>query len=420
MPIRRREFSNKATGVTEFKFWDSNGNLVTDGETQTQPFGQSGFITDTVTPNWKSRMSNGEIINNHLYSWKTLRETSNGAFEYVHPDTSHWRFSGTDTLGTFGSPFVNPVLDATQGDASLVGIDNEFLRNSAAQKALGHIASPDTLVGVTVAELHKTIGMIIGTTGGLAKAISSLLTGSPKKAVLQALLGSAYKDTKRNKSAWSGLKDVSGKWLEVRYGWTPMLYDLEGTLSALNAIHYPRFTARGLSKASGDHVTTGSFPIDTGASSLDWEVTQSFDHSARAYALYTVDENWFRAHKLGALCTFQTAWELVPFSFVIDWFVDIGQWLQAIEPRAGIKILSTGVVLRTDYERVARVKSTSSGAGYQVVGLSGLQSRYINSSVTRTPGFPLGVYRPLIDVKINVKRAIDSIALLVRQASKVR
>jgi hypothetical protein len=34
----------------------------------------------------------------------------------------------------------------------------------------------------------------------------------------------------------------------------------------------------------------------------------------------------------------QTLWELTPYSFVVDWFVNVGDWLQAVTPVPGLEI----------------------------------------------------------------------------------
>jgi len=48
-----------------------------------------------------------------------------------------------------------------------------------------------------------------------------------------------------------------------------------------------------------------------------------------------------------------TAWELIPFSFVVDWFVNFGDYIQALTPKLGIKGLSswTTVIKETKVTR---------------------------------------------------------------------
>jgi len=406
-----------AVGVRNSTYFEANGSIRESTNSNQQWFGESGSIKDFVTPNFKALVRSGKIVNNPLEQLSTLRQLVTTTWQSTHPDGSKWVFSGTDSLGSW-NPFTQPSADAYFGTPSEVGIDDNQLSNLASLNALANVSSASTLVGVTVVEARKTIGTILGTAGGLAKGIQSLLQGSSKKAVLQALLGSAYKEQRRHNSKWAA-KSVAKKWLEVRYGWVPMLYDLEGTLAALNAIHYPRFTARGYANKDGSTTTLGNTSVDPfWGHTFDWKATQTYDSKARAYVLYSVDENWFRAHKLGALCTLQTAWELVPFSFVVDWFVDIGQWLQAIEPRAGIKTLSTGVAVRNVYKRTSLVTAVHATGG-ALIGLVGLNDLYQTKRTSRVTELSLAL-RPYFDVKINVKRAIDSIALFVQQASKAR
>lgn len=71
-----------------------------------------------------------------------------------------------------------------------------------------------------------------------------------------------------------------------------------------------------------------------------------------------------------------TAWELTKYSFVIDWFVDIGQWLQAISPVVGYNQL--GVSLSWTVQTTDHEKST-------VVGQSGwtLDAGMMDRKITR-------------------------------------
>jgi hypothetical protein len=46
-------------------------------------------------------------------------------------------------------------------------------------------------------------------------------------------------------------------------------------------------------------------------------------------------------------------WEAIPFSFVADWVINLGDWIRAVTPKAGVKILATGVtVKKRTYQRV--------------------------------------------------------------------
>jgi hypothetical protein len=408
-----------ATAVRQRDLYAADGSLTSS--TTDNPFGnfgETGFMIDHVTPGYKRLSNSGSIINSPMFRSVCVRSLPNQLAKIMNSNGTRWEWSGTNT-GFTANPFIQPAADHFMGNALDAGVDAGRALNSALLKAFANVSKADTLILVTAAEAHKTIGTIIGTAGGLMGGIKSLMQGSPKKAVLKALLGQSYKEQKRHGKAW-GSKSLAKKWLEVRYGWVPMLYDLEGSLAALNRIRYPRFTARGFSRETGVKTTTGNTSIDpTFGHSVNWKVTEEYTEEYRAYVLYSVKEDWFKAHKLGALSLGQTAWELVPFSFVIDWFVDIGEWLAAIEPRAGITYLCHGVVRRGSYEKKGLITGTISDSGSSLPGWLGQADLYKTSMKQRITSLDAPL-RPSIDVRLNVKRGIDSIALFVQQASKLR
>lgn len=46
---------------------------------------------------------------------------------------------------------------------------------------------------------------------------------------------------------------------------------------------------------------------------------------------------------LGLDSILETVWDLTPFSFVLDWFVDVGQAIAASTPKAGVRQLTSWV-----------------------------------------------------------------------------
>jgi hypothetical protein len=119
------------------------------------------------------------------------------------------------------------------------------------------------------------------------------------------------------------------------------------------------------------------------------------------------------------------AWELIPFSFVADWFVPIGDTLRAIH---AARTLPVEKVITTTLRK--KVGSISVNAGYPSCGscyncykvVQGGRWDYTQVNMTRAistslpSGFDVtkavwkrGVFRP----ELTTKRLIDSVALLV-------
>jgi len=405
------------------KQFNNNGSLIA----QTTFVGRREYqgerlVTDVVTPGYASRSAKGEIFNSPFSSSVVSAITPKGNWQIETagvPMNNRVEYSGSDAfffaqsryaLPDWSFPTVDNLgdLPGSKSTAAMVDI--------ATISARSNVVSADTLALVTLAELAKTVAMVTQSSTRLRQGISLLLQGKPKQAILQALgyAGPVQKSIQRK----AAVKTAASKWLEIRYGWLPLVYDVLGTLQAFKAEYKPRFTARGFANDSATGVTTGTLTQDVGLVHL-WKLEQSLEKRVRAYILYEVDKSALLPQKLGLLQIPQSIWELAAFSFVVDWFVDIGSWLDAASPRVGVNILAEGYTMTTNRTRIRSITGSTLTGNYRACTLPGQNDFCLLTSkvrVPKLPSFPL----PRVNVKFNPKRAIDSIALLVQQASKLR
>jgi hypothetical protein len=113
------------------------------------------------------------------------------------------------------------------------------------------------------------------------------------------------------------------------------------------------------------------------------------------------------------------AWELVPFSFVVDWIVNVGDWLEAVQPKVGVRTLAEGITVkseRTLFRNVTgwEISTTVAFPRYSRTGQVGLLDSVDEVETIRTPTLDPFLRTPKFNVKLNKKRALDSIALLVQ------
>ena len=109
-----------------------------------------------------------------------------------------------------------------------------------------------------------------------------------------------------------------------------------------------------------------------------------------------------------------TAWELVTLSFVVDWFIDIGSWLQTYTPFAEGGLTNTGYSLKYEFERSYSGNVSYSGAlinGKYVTGggTSGTYTEKIERYV-RVPAAP--PFFPSFKPDLNWKRGLDLVSLI--------
>jgi hypothetical protein len=133
-----------------------------------------------------------------------------------------------------------------------------------------------------------------------------------------------------------------------------------------------RYTARGHASSSFDVGGT----IDHPAFSIfkcKSEYEKLHDVSVRTGILYELDHRDVFGLSFKEIPI--TAWELVPYSFVIDWFVNAGDYIQAVTPKLGVKVL--GSWSTTEDEIVTKTTTTLEdvvGSTYNLVSPGGYTS----------------------------------------------
>lgn len=136
---------------------------------------------------------------------------------------------------------------------------------------------------------------------------------------------------------------LSGLWCELRFGWGPFLETLSGIYDAAKRTDLnkaSRFTYRSMEEISFNETKTGTF-LD----SYSWDGLVFTDHpyfqndeefswrsTFRAGILLEQSISFADAVGLRASAIPFAAWDLVPYSFIVDRFFNIGNWIRSLVP----------------------------------------------------------------------------------------
>lgn len=121
---------------------------------------------------------------------------------------------------------------------------------------------------------------------------------------------------------------LQSKWMELRYSIMPAFYsiqDVSKLISERNAVYKTDRAKRSLKYDDVSDVPL----LNTEKSYIYQEVSGSVTIRAVGKARYNVSNLNLRLFDQIGLNPFVTAWELIPFSFVVDWFINVGDWVQA-------------------------------------------------------------------------------------------
>lgn len=121
---------------------------------------------------------------------------------------------------------------------------------------------------------------------------------------------------------------LQSKWMEYRYAIMPALYSVQDISKLVKERNNAYKTDREKRVITYNNVTDVPL-INPYDSYVYQEVSGTTTVRAVGKARYNLSNLNLRLFDQVGLNPFVTAWELIPFSFVVDWFVNVGDWVQA-------------------------------------------------------------------------------------------
>lgn len=173
--------------------------------------------------------------------------------------------------------------------------------------------------------------------------------------------GISLKKKYRRKEMGRLLETLSATWLEYNFGVKPLLNDITDFAIALGRYDSPDDFRR--AKLSGQGNTEQAYSSDNVTGAFGYlSTTQSVRDFNRARIVrrcgmsYTLSGPFGTAKDLSRLVGFgqqnfvPTAWEIIPFSFVVDYFVNVGEILSALYTDMSLVTWQNKTVIN-EYER---------------------------------------------------------------------
>jgi len=196
-------------------------------------------------------------------------------------------------------------------------------------------------------------------------------------------------------------KDLADIWLEFHFGWEPLVKDIG---SAIDLLQGDPAVKRIKVRASTDDTTN----YDSGAYPPYYDYDRFRIYSrARMQIIAGIkveNPNLNLANQMGFTNPLVVAWELVPFSFVVDWFANVGQILSSYSDFLGLQILSP---MSTSY-----LTMTKFANGFDTVYNWNYTLQAIR--VERSDGIPTPVFKVNLPRAPSVTRAATAVSLLLQ------
>jgi len=251
------------------------------------------------------------------------------------------------------------------------------------------------------AERRQSISMIEKRAVQLYKCVTAIKRGRPEQAA--RILGI---HTRRdvNQDLRRGARKAGSRFLELHLGWEPLIKDIYNACDILQRpIPHLRVTGRGASSRPQYVFQTGG----TGSGRYTIWYTDTAKCQLKA-DFYVDNPNLWLANQMGLINPASVLWELATLSFVVDWFVNVGDYLNSLTDFAGLKFIEPTTTYLTWRRREEFYPST----GRQTLGEAWRMNR--NPGIA-TPGLMIRPFKGFSPI-----RGVTAISLLTQQLKTLR
>lgn len=317
----------------------------------------------------------------------------------------------TDELVDFrradGTFYTAPVMQqcsvATWAPVNLLDANDQIkLVGKLREKMLGSDFNPSEFLG----ESGQTLGLITDSATRIFRSYKRLKKGDLRGAVKHLIEGTGRKPhipyTRMVPFSTNNAAVMARKWLEIQYGWLPLIKETRAAAEAL--AHHCSVPFQQTYRMSVRKEVNGvRVSSPTGYKSATCTATRTHVRSLKL----VVREKLSVMAALGLSDPETVAWELMPWSFVADWFIPIGSYLEA----RGFSSHVVGTYVTSD-KRTGRNGPVISGGIFQGSPRAHYSGVVFTRTVSSAPTVPLPEFKPL-GKSLSWQHCISAVALLV-------
>jgi hypothetical protein len=330
--MRHRETTSGAFDVPEiWEHYTRSSCAVgfTANGTDTSYSGTVDFksIDDVVTPKFLSLRQCGAFLPLNPVDIITQRteQTAGSGTHYVNFTGGCWR-----NYHTGSAWWLRPWLLSVPAD------DTDII-NDVANGAIAEARQAIFDITTNIGEMQQTANML---KDNINRVLDFADKAARKAKNLRPRKGKPVTEADRWRAFFSF-------WLEYRYGWRPLIGSIQDLVKALENKREEGFLLEGHASQwqSLDDTVVGTWKQDSdrGTGMQTEFLLGSRTYRGSAYATVNfLGNQWGRDPIV-------STWELIPWSFVIDWFINIGDWVNSISPFAGGTFKGSCVSIKDEY-----------------------------------------------------------------------
>lgn len=362
------------------------------------------------TPNWKQVVKSGDLPMNPYTYFKVFKAMGGYSLSHMvgkNIDGSLWA-NYEDSSGAPTMP-----LDSSNVDP----LESDLADARARNKVLDVVKNQKVNLGQVFGERHQTVLLVQKTVERVIRTVVLLRKGNLGAAAGQLGVSPSAKQhagfTKRFRK--NPQQATADGWLELQYGWRPLLQDVYGALDLVQAK-----SARRVPQRAQKSVSIEDFPVRPPVfSGYSTVYTQQRRRTSVKYVLlYTVPNEFMKTlSEVGITNPALIVWELLPWSFVVDWFLPVGSFISSWDAAQGLQF-EKGV--KTTVQEVFQTATTVGGVQTSDGGRTVFTvqdnswNEYHSVHIQRTPvgGFP-SLTLPRFKNPVSAEHMANLFALLV-------
>lgn len=284
------------------------------------------------------------------------------------------------------APYVYPSFNATTNDPVIQrarAVAESDLRGALARKIKNKEVGA---LGVSIATSRQSIEMMRGSAGSLTSIFSAA--------------EQFYRTTRGKKRAKRfrrliarGAEPTAGMVLAGFFGWAPLFEDFR---QAMKTIANPWPNSSYVSaKRKWDVGSFSSFTVSPTGFEKRSSTWTAMGHSAYSCGVSVSNPHLWVANKLGLVNLAGIAWDLVPWSFLVNMVSNMGQVMGSLTDFVGLTLTNTSMTTALTMSESAAVlytdprpKASSGGSGTTSIKIRGRLTQVVPPSVTPYFRFP--------------------------------
>lgn len=388
---RVRRWDDKTTLTSSAPSFRSYNDTYQGEVVRTLNVMRSREMHDVVTENYYKRSALGEVIINPC---KII-----SVFEEALPGRGKWGQDAKDSYSRATYMVGDFIADTSTFENRMEHLNThegvlEDWATIVTTEAYAKVTSAEASVLVTLGELTETKQLLLKSCDRMRKLASHLRT-----------LRRQYLTSGRAVRA-----KAFDTWLEIRYGWIPLVSDLKAIKKTLTDLeeNARRQTFRAFHPL--EYSDEDELVLETTYESRRWKRTLYLSGEASAGVL--CEQGYLSTPDVWGLTKLpQAMWDLTRLSFAVDWFFNVADTIAAWTPDTLWKPLGNWTTLRYTLTQKMELMDSVYDANERCYStIAGMERNRETVVYERIPYTERGTF-PQIVFKMNWKRYIDALAL---------